>query len=175
MKRFLLPLLVLCVSLAPACTKPETNDNNANSGANQNAGNTNQPLSNVNAGSLTRDPKSKAVMITISTDAAGKTQIAVAPEKIVLSKRNGQRLRFIVFNNLDPDVKDVKIEFKSAAGDPMDGSYTIGGVLSGNDGHSNQRGIKPGAANGTYKYTITVTVDGVPTPVVLDPDVEVAT
>jgi len=175
MKRFLLPLLVLCAALAPACQSPAANDNNANRGANQNAGNTNQPLSNVNAGTATRDPKNKAVMITVSTDAAGNTQIAVAPNKIVLSKSKGQRLRFVVFNNLDADVKDVKIEFKSAGGDPMEGSYTIGGVLSGIDMRSNSQGIKAGTANGTYKYTVTVTVDGVGTPVVLDPDVEIAT
>jgi hypothetical protein len=174
MKRFLFPALVLCSALASACQSPASNDNNVNRGANQNAANINQTLGvNTNTNSLTRDPKNKAALITIYRDAAKNIKIAVAPSTIRLVKNKGQKLRFYVFNNLDEDVKDVKIEFKS--GDPMDGSYSIGAVPSGTDVKSNSQGIKVGQADGTYKYTITVTVDGVATPIVLDPDVEVAT
>jgi len=175
MKRTLFPVLVLCAALAPACQKPDSNDNNANRGANQNAANVNQNTSNVNqtVDTLTRDPKNKAVMITVSSDAAGNPQVAVTPNTIVLSKGKGQKLRFYVFNNLDADLKEVKIEFKSE--DPMDGTYTFGTVPSGTDAKTNSHGIKAGAANKKYAYKITVTIDGVGTPIVLDPDVEVAT
>ena len=176
MKRILFPALVLCAALASGCKTEPNNNNanqNANQAANQNGANTNQNvIGNVNSGSLTRDPKNKAVLISVSEGDSGK-EISVSPSTIYLSKGKGQKLRFIVYDNLDSDLKEVKIEFKSAAGDPMDGSYTFGGVASGTDEHSNSRGIKAGAANGAYKYTITVTVDGLATPVVLDPEVEI--
>ncbi len=176
MKRFILPLLVLCAALAPACQSPAANDNNANRGANQNAANINQSLGNTNAlPTPTPNPKDKAVAVTVSQGPSGK-QISVAPNTIYLSKGEAPTLHFIVYNNLGASLTDVKIEFKGAAGSPMNGPYNpVLGVGAGTQMRTNAQPLKPGVANGKYKYTVTVTVGADPAPIVLDPEIEVGT
>jgi hypothetical protein len=171
MKRILFPSLVLCAALASGC-KTEPNNNNANQAGNQNSANVNQPLGNLNSGALTRDPKNKAVMITVSDDGSGR-KISVAPDAIYLWKSKGQKLRFYVFDDLDKDLSSVTIVFKASDGDPMDGPYTFGTVASGTDERSTSHGVKSDATAGPHHYTITVKVDGETTPITLDPEIEV--
>lgn len=171
MKRILFPSLVLCAALASGC-KVEPN-NNANQVANRNGANVNQSIiANTNGAPATRDPKNKAVMITVSKD-GDTNQISVAPSSIYLKKSEGQKLRFYVFDDLDKDLTSVKIEFKATDGDPMDGTYAFGTVASGTDERSTSHGVKSDAKDGSHRYTITLTVEGEPTPVTLDPEVEV--
>jgi hypothetical protein len=177
MKRFLFPMLLVCAALASGC-QGGANDNNANQAANQNGANINAGLiANRNAATATPtpsgpDPKNKAVLITISR--SGSTnQVSVSPSTIYLSKGAAPRLHFYVFDDLDKNLTDFKIDFSSAKGNPMDGNYTVGALASGRDFRTPSQGLKADAATGTYKYTITVTIEGEPTPVTLDPDVEV--
>jgi hypothetical protein len=175
MKKILFPVLVFCALLASGC-KTEPNNNNANNVANQNGANINRNIvnENVNPVAPTPDPKNKAVMIVVSADDHTK-KISVAPDPIYLSKGATPTLHFMVYDDLDPNLTEVKVEFDpDPTKNPMAGTFNFPtGVGAGTHARSNAQPLKGGVANGPYKYKITVTVAGDPTPIVLDPEVEV--
>ncbi|HWW77643.1 MAG TPA: hypothetical protein VNZ44_19725 [Pyrinomonadaceae bacterium] len=172
MKRFLLPLLVLCAALAPACQNPAPNDNNSNRGPNQNGGNINQGVT-VNTNTPTPQPPGRAESVTITVGHGNK--ISVDKDPIYLSKGAAPILRFDIDNKLAATLAEVKVEFKSPAGNPMAGPYApVVSVGAGTHAPTIPQPLRPGAANGKYKYTITVKLaDG--TTFDLDPEVEVGT
>ena len=190
MKRTLPLLLLLALACAAGCTAkqdtPNTNANvntntktnagtrqtdvNANVSANANA---NTDIDTLVPTVHTKEDKSVALIIT--EDSSGKLQILVSPEDIKLSKTKNQKLRFVVINNTDVDLKDVVITFVTT--NPMDGDFKIGDIKAGHDNSSPTYRIRSGAADGKYVYGIKAfgTTSTEPVAVMNSPEVEIST
>ncbi len=179
MKKFLFLLVALVSGMATAC---QPSGNNVNNGVNQNAGsninqsvNINAPVNtNVNAGITAVDKDDKGVAVIIQYKADGTTKEILVTQSTIKVKKNRQKLRFIVINNLDEDIGDVTMPFKTT--DPFDGTPFVakGPTKAGETKDSQVRKAKN--ANGTYKYSVIVNgTDGKPLPGLppLDPQVEI--
>jgi len=186
-KRTLPLLLLLALACAAGCEpKKDTPNRNANVNANTNVGvrQTDVNLNaNANVNANTDNPlgpplhtkEDRSVVIIISEDSSGKLQISVSPESIKLLKPKGQKLRFLVVNNTEVDLREVVITFVTT--NPMDGDFTVGAVNAGYDNSSPTRKIKGDAAAGKYTYGIKAfghtSTD--PVAVMNSPEVEIAT
>ena len=182
-----LPLLLLLLALACAAgCQPKQDTSNRNANVNANAASNVGPRQtdvNLNANANADTPiaptlhtkEDRSVVIIISDDGSGKLQISVSPESIKLLKSKNQKLRFLVVNNTEVDIKEVVVTF--ATTNPMDGDFTVGNVGAGYDNSSPTRKIKGDAAPGKYTYGIKAFghTSADPVAVMNSPEVEIAT
>jgi len=188
-KRTLPLLLLLALACAAGCEPkkdtPNQNANvNTNPAANVGGRQTNANLNanagvNANIDNPVAPPlhtkEDKSVVIIVTEDSSGKLQILVSPESIKLLKSKNNKLRFLVVNNTEVDLKEVVVTFVTT--NPMDGDFTVGGINAGYDNSSPTRKIKGDAAAGKYTYGIKAYghTSAEPVAVMNSPEVEIAT
>lgn len=154
-------LTMLAVALFTACQSYPPVNGNANLNQNQSQNRNGTANVNVNANANvnpgltpTRSTEDRAVTVIVYYDEkTDKPTMVIAPPVIKLLKAKDQRLRVHVFNNLDVDIKELVIKFKTV--DPLEGGpddLKVMDIAAGDDKVGKTRKIKPTAADGVYKY-----------------------
>lgn len=169
MKRFLFLLLILSTTLGSTCqSAPQTNTAgvNVNLPVNVNSGESLGPLDKAN----------KAVAVVLIANSDGTKEIVVS-QKTIKIKKNVEKLRFDVINNLNEEVGNVTMPF--AATDPFDGTppFVASGPIGAGDSKTSQTRKAKNIPDGKYKYWVKVRdKNGNPIPGLpdLDPEVEIS-
>jgi hypothetical protein len=123
----------------------------------------------------TAAPSAGQVVISLVAKAGGTFGFTVAPPSISISIRNQDQIEWKVSDNTDWPLTDVQItKFQGDHGktDPFGdgGTFSIPSVSAGHSVSKPSGPAKPGSQDSyTYIVTGTLTVNGNPTPVTLDP------
>ncbi|HYN86175.1 MAG TPA: hypothetical protein VER32_13090 [Pyrinomonadaceae bacterium] len=181
-KPFFLPLVV-AVALTAGCPDPASNNAPGGGNAAKNASDGNRVSTqdvnvnaNVNADQtvspVAANKEDKTVVVVVFDDASGKRMILAAPDKLQLRAARNERLDFIVVNNLDDVLTNLKIEFTGSNGNPMEGvDLDFSNIPAGGSQQGRTGKIRDTATAGSYKYAVSTNVAAGPSPTPLDPEI----
>lgn len=170
-------LLLLAAALLTACPAAPTANNsntpNANGGTYDNANANATPTKGIEPLIPGRTDKDRTVVLIVYYDATtNQPRILAAPDKLVLNKTKGNKLRFVVINNLKVKLARVVVSFKTI--DPTeDGDLEIKDIEPGGIEVGKLRNLKGAAAAGAYQYRVNAEATGLTIPE-LDPEIIVS-